>query len=501
MRVTGRGEGGREGWGAAATALAVVVQGAWLANRFPNAHLDADLLSYLAYYRDLAAGVATPFGYTVPKVLPVALFGPTGSPEASFWMTLLAAAVGGACVFLLAARLFGLGVAALAALAYVFDPLRSILTLRSSADLYVGVGMLVAMYALSRRAVVGAGLAILVASLAKPLALVGGLAILIVPGVSLGRRLAAAALPALALPAVAALDAALDGRSVLAGISSLRLPDDHQAFVRVAQGPPLGWFESVRMLLVDWFGTLLFARTWPLVVIGSLLYVARSLLARWAGEQEEEGHGPARVDGQLLVLSMPLLLTGAYVVLAMLDPFVFFTRFFWVLAAALTILAAYGAIAIVSSAPLPDWGRGLLAAVFALALLADRWDDFSWRRSLMLDPFETHASLASRGVAVIADESRCAGPAVVPLAYLPLAAWRAPEKLRRGELCAIEDWAAGRGCDRPTCALVMPAAPTTPDARAASARLLGSGWTVEVSDGKGALVRRAAPTLRGGTHT
>lgn len=499
MRATGRGEGVRERWGAAATALAVVLQGAWLAHHFPNAYLDADLLSYLAYYRDLTAGAATPFGYTVPKVLPVALFGPTGSPEASFWMTLLAAAAGGACVFLLAARLFGLGVAALAALAYVFDPLRSILTLRSSADLYVGVGMLAAMYALSRRAVVWAGLAILVASLAKPLALVGGLAILVVPGVPLGRRLVATALPVLALPAVAALDAALDGRSVLAGISSLRLPDDHQSFVRVAQGPPLGWLASVRMLLVDWFGTLLFARTWPLVVIGSLLYVARSLLARW--EAAGEGHEPAGVDGQLLLLSMPLLLTGAYVVLAMLDPFVFFTRFFWVLAAALTILAAYGAVAVVSYAPLPAWGRGSLAAVFALALLADRWDDFAWRRSLTLDPFETHASLASRGVAVIADESRCAGPAVVPLAYLPLAAWRAPAKLRRGELCAIEDWAAGRGCDQPTCALVMPAAPTTPDARAASVRLLESGWTVEVFDGKGALVRRATPRRRGGTHT
>ena len=110
----------------------------------------------------------------------------------------------------------------------------------------------------------------------------------------------------------------------------------------------------------------------------------------------------------------------------------------------------------------------------------------------MLDPFETHAALAYRGVEVIADDSRCEGAAVVPLAYLPLAAWRVPAKLRRGDLCAIEDWAAGRGCARPTCVLVMPAAPTTQAAREASNRLLESGWAVEVSDGQGALVRATA---------
>lgn len=498
MSDAGRGFGSWAQVGAAATAFAVVLQGVFLAHRYPNAHLDADLLSYLAYYRDWSAGVATPFGYTVPKVLPVALFGPIGSPEVSFAVSLAAAALGGAFAFLLAAKVFGLGVAVLAGVAYVFDPLRSILTLRSSADLFVGVGLLAAMYALSVRAVLWAGLGILVASLAKPLALVGGLAVLVVPGVSLSRRIAAAAVPLLALPAVAALDAALDGRSVVAGVLALGLPDDHNAFVRVAQGPPLGWVESLEMLFVDWFGTLLFARTWPLLLIGVLLYVGRTFLA--SRDRSSRGEEGRQVDGQLVVLGVPLLLTGAYVGLAMLDPFVFFTRFFWVLAAALTILAAYGAVAIAAYAPLPRWGRAVLVGVFGLALLADRFDDFTWRKQLMLDPFETHASIADRGVAVIADDGRCKGAAVVPLAYLPLAAWRVPDKLRRGELCAMEDWAAGRGCGEPTCFLVMPAAPTTEAAREASHRLLRSGWTIELSDDYGALVRQA-PRGEGGAHT
>ncbi len=486
--------------GAGLAAAAVVVQGLWLAWLYPNAHLDADLLSYLTYFRDWHAGAATPFGYTVPKVLPVALFGPTGSPEVSFWMSLAVAAAGGSLVFLLAARLFGLGVALLAALAYVCDPLRSILTLRSSADLYVGVGLLAAMYALSVRAVLWAGVAILIASLAKPVALVCGVAVLVVPRVPLLRRVVAAALPFLAIPAVAALDAALDGRSVTAGIFALGLPDDHNAFVRVAQAPPLGWLASLEMLFVDWFGSLLFARTWPLMLIGVGLYAGRSFLA-WRDRAPTTGSDEPQVDSQLVVLAIPILLTVAYVGLALVEPFVFFTRFLWILSAALTILAAYGATAVASYAPLPYWGRGILVGIFALALLADRWDDFAWRKQLMLDPFETHASLAERGVAVIADESRCEGAAVVPLAYLPLAAWRVPGKLRRGELCATEDWAAGRGCAGATCVLVMPAAPTTKVARDASNRLLEAGWTVEVSDGQGALVRETERGTQGGTHT
>lgn len=500
MSDPGGRSGKRERVGAGLTAFVVVVQGLVLAWWYPNAHLDADLLSYLAYYRDWAAGAATPFGYTVPKVLPVALFGPTASPEASFLLSLTAAAAGGAFVFLLAGRLFGPAVAILAATTYVFDPLRSILTLRSSADLFVGVALLGAMCALSRRAVVWAGVAVLVASLAKPLALVCGLAILLVPGVSRVRRFCAACVPLFAIPAVAALEAALEGEPILAGVFALALPNDHTAFVRVAQGPPLGWLESLEMLFVDWFGLLLFARTWPLVIIGALLYVARTVISwRDVGDVETRARS-GRLDGQLVVLSVPLLMVGAYVALAVLDPFVFFTRFFWILSAALTILAAYGAIAVTSYAPLPAWGRSALLGIFALALLADRFDDFAWRKQLMLDPFETHAPLAGRGVELIADDARCSGEAVVPLAYLPLAAWRAPEKLRRGELCATEDWAAGRGCLRPTCVLVMPAAPTTDVAREASNRLLQAGWAVEFADENGALVRQA-PAVPRETHT
>ena len=495
-------EGRSRKLGALATAIAVVLQGAAAAWIYPNAYLDADLLSYLAYFREWSDGVPARFGYTVPKVLPVALFGPTGSPEASFALSLLVAAMGGSFAFALADRLFGRAVAVLVALAYVFDPLRTVLTLRSSADLVVGVGLLGAMWALGSGRLYAASAALLIAALAKPLAVVCGLPLLFAPGRSWRDRILASALPLVAVPAVAALRAALDGTSVLAGVLSLSLPSEHEAFVAVAQGAPLSWAASLHLLFVEWFGGLLFARTWPLALIGAGLYLvrwARRTGLREGGDASIEPGG--EVDTHALVVTIPLLLLGAYLVLAWMAPFVFFTRFFWIVAAAATLLAGYGAVAVATYAPLPGWGRATLVGVFAVALLADRYDDFRWREQLSLAPFEDHAALAEEGVRVIADEARCAGPAVVPLAYLPLAAWRAPDKIRRGELCALEDWAAGRGCARPTCVLVMPAAPTTEVARAASARLLEANWAVEVSDPRGALLRQRDQVVQGGTET
>jgi hypothetical protein len=491
-----RGVGARlGGW---ATAIAVVIQGLWLWQIFPHAHLDADLLAYLSFFRDVRAGEAAAFAYIVPKALPILLFGPLGSPEAAFLVSLLVAALGGWLVFALTLERFGWVVAALASVAYVFDPMRSILTLRSSADLLVGVGLLLALFALRHRAVVWAGLALLLASLAKPLALACSLAILVRTDVPLGRRLIGMALPLLAIPAAIVVDALVDGRSVLASLLSLRLPTEHTEFVRVAQMPPGGPLAGLKSIFVEWFGGLLFARTWPLLGIGLLVFLAGSAGdARAAAGRIWPATSGRLSASDVELLTVPLLLVACYLMLSAVQPVVLFTRFFWILSVTATILVAAGAMALAARAPVPVWGRVVLVGLFAIGILADRQAEFSWRRGLMLDPFETHAELAENSVAVLASDSRCAGPAALPQAYLPLAAWRAPEKHRRGEFCAIEDWAEGRGCTSARCVAAMPAAPTTARARILSERLLAQGWPRLVSSREGGLVHAAADLRNG----
>lgn len=462
--------------GAVVTAALVVAQGLWLAQSYPAAHLDADLLSYLAYYRDWRHGEIAAFGYTVPKVLPVLLLGPLGTPESAFAATLLVAAAGGAILFVLATATFGRLVGILAAVLYVLDPMRAVLTLRSSVDLYTGVALLGAMLALREKAVVLAGALVLLAALGKPVAAGCGLAVLLVPGVPLRRRLLAAALPWLALPAAAWLDAALEGRPLLAAFS---LPDQHERFVAVAQAPARSWDGFLQLVVGDWLGRLLFAHTWPLVLIGTGLYAVASLRGRAGGDG----------DRRAWLLVVPGLLAAAYLGLAAVHPFVVFTRFFWLPSLVLSVLAAYALVEIARRMPGSGAIGAVLGVVLGFTLLLDRAADHRWRERIMLAPFESHAALADRATSLIADEGRCPGEAIVPLAYLPLAAWRAPGKLQRGELCAVEDWADGRGCARPECVLFMPAAPTTARARVALARWVSSASRTEVVDEHGALYR------------
>jgi hypothetical protein len=482
--------------GALLTAVAVVLQGLWMSHRFPTAYLDSDLLSYLVYYRDLMAGSPVPFGYTVPKVLPIFLFGPLADPRLAMWLTIAAAALGGALIFSIAAESFGVYVALIAGAAYVLDPLRSVLTVRSSVDLYVGVLLFAAIFALHRRATWSAALLILCAALGKPVAALCGLAILTVPGVSWKRRLGAALVPFVALPATLALELALEGRPLATLLAHPALPNHHQLFVRVAEGHPMAWREFLSFFVFDWFGTAVFARTWPLVLIGVVLYVGSFAARRTRSESGDAlprvgavDDGLAELDRARLVLLVPLLLAVGYFGLSRVQPFVPFTRFFWPLAVVLYVLAAFGVASLAERAPVRHGVRVALVVALGLALGADLRDNQIWREQRMLVPLESRAPLAERAIETIALDEECSGPAIVPLVYLPLAAWRAPRKLRRGELCASEDWADGRGCEIPRCVLVMPEAPTTERARNAIAELVQDGFTVEVEDEYGALVR------------
>ena len=456
-------------------ALAVAVQSVVLALVFPAAYLDADLLSYLAYWRDLRAGTPVAFGYTVPKLLPMLLFGPLGSPRIALLVSVAIASAGGALLYAIVRRGFGTTVAVLATLLYVFDPMRGVLTLRSSVDLVVGVAILGAVAALQRRAALTAASMILLAALGKPPALACIAVLPFVPGTTRARRAVACALPLLALPATMALDALLEGRPLLSLLTAPSLPDQHALFVRVAEARVLGFGDTLSLLVREWFGGTLFAHTWPLVVLGVALYVLR----------------PAAGTSEALrpILVVPLLLACAYLALAMVQPMIVFTRFFWPLALVLSAFAAFATVWLARRLPVATPLRAAFALALVAALLGDRMADQRWRERIMLRPFEEHARLADDAVEAIAHDAACDGAAVVPLAYLPLAAWRAPDKLKRGELCAMEDWAEGRGCAVARCVLVIPDAPTTARARQAMADFVADGFVVEVGNETGALVR------------
>ena len=123
------------------------------------------------------------------------------------------------------------------------------------------------------------------------------------------------------------LDAALEGRPLLAALS---LPDQHERFVDVAQAPARSGWGFLELVAVDWLGRMLFAHTWPLVLLGIGLYAFASLRGRLGDD-----------DRRAYLLLVPGLLAAAYVALAALRPFVVFTRFFWLPSLILSVLNVY----------------------------------------------------------------------------------------------------------------------------------------------------------------
>ncbi|MBU6282606.1 hypothetical protein KGQ64_10230, partial [bacterium] len=277
----------------------------------------------------------------------------------------------------------------------------------------------------------------------------------------------------------AMLASALSGAGLF---GALALPDQHERFVRVAQGAPLGLGATLRLILFEWFGGTIFAWTWPLVATGLVLFAGRAA-----------GRDPATRRREAGFLLVPALLVAAYLGLAAIRPMVFFTRFLWIATVVLATLSAWAAVRASRAVPGSRSLRGVVLVALVALMLLDRLGDQRWRAGLMLDPFERHARVAEEAVASLAREGECSGPAVVPLAYLPLAAWRMPERLARGSICAAEDWSEGRGCESPSCLLFIPEAITREAARGAVAARVRGGTIVGTGSDTGALVRVPPP--------
>ena len=473
-----------ERWGLPLTfGVLVVLQGAWLALAHPALRLDPDLLSYLTHWRDWRAGVPASFGYTVPKVLPFLLFGAAGSPEFAQALSILCAAAAGAALVDVSRRSFGIAAGLLVGLFYLLDPLRVVLMLRSSADLLVGVGLILAAWAWSRGHVRAAGLALLVAALAKPMAVPCGLVLLLPQAaVPLRRRCFAAALPVLALGASVWLEGALAGRGLAAIVTSPVLPTQHIGFAALAAGGARDGVAALRLIVGEWMGGLLFARSWPLIVAGAVVLAARS----WRGE-------PGARAARVLVVA-PILLVATYALLAWHQPIAVYTRFAWPLTVAAAVLAALALTACGALlARRPTIALAVSAGLACLVLL-DREQDWKWRAPLMVAPWEANAAAVEQGLAEMAAAPGCAAGAVVPLAYLPLARWRLGDGAGgRTRFCALEDWAEGRGCTTAQCALLVAGAPTTPAAQARMSALLAGDSSPRVIDGRVALVAISRP--------
>jgi len=466
--LTTRPRAGFDAWAAALFALHLAVALAFVP-LYPGHLFDPDLLAYFIFYRDWVTGTGALHGaeyFFHPKPLLVFTLGPLDSVNAAVTATAVATGLLGATVYLVGRDTFGRTVGILWSLALLLDPSRSFLTLKSSADLYLTALLFLSIWLIVTDRLAIAAVCVLLAALIKPVALPCALQFLLVRGPA-GRRLAYAALPALALPVTLLgnrilLGSALDPGQYLAEFAALR----------DATGISPG--EVIHFALWTQLVDNRFVSTAPLGGLGLLIWLAADR---------------NRLTHPLLL--MPLLFLGGYLALAVATPYMPFFRFFWPLE---VWFLGYLVFAIVEIGRLVGKGDPRLAAaatgLLLLFLVDDSLTQYARYRDHYAVPMERNMAFV-RAAAETLDRERTADAAVLtPLAFQPYLMWSQPRGTQDAALFSAEAAARHGLSVPPPWILDVPAGYVSDPARALVDSLKATGlYAARFTDGPAALLR------------
>ena len=446
---------------------------AWL---YPAHRLDPDLLAYFTYFRNWASGDATLYGmayFTAPKLLLVFTLGALGNPTAAFACTALVSALLGTVVYLIARDAFGRPTALVASFFLLLDPSKAMLTLKSSADLYLAFLILLAVFLAERDRLIAAAVCVLLSALVKPVTLPCAAYFLIAPG-SRTRRWTATLIPAAAVPLI------LLGHQILLG-GPLRGAQFFEEFTTMTDGVPIGPGEVVHYAVWSQLIKIRFAATASWGILGLLL---------WAADDRTRLTRP--------LVAMPVLFLGGYLMLSAVAPYPPYFRYFWLLEIWFLLFLAYGAVEGARRIA-PDNTR-LRRAVTAvvLVLLADGLigRQLDYRRDYAL-PLEQSMHVAT-AVTDVLKARRASGETVVaPLGLLPYLIWELRDAGREGRVDTAERITREHLAAAPEWIVDLPRMYATDATREWMAAIVRAGhYDAVAGNGQGALLHRTDEVAR-----
>jgi len=456
--------------------LVHVLAFAWL---YPAHRLDPDLLSYFTYFRNwlIDDRVLHSVAYfTAPKTLLVFTLGALRNPSAALACTALASAALGAIVYLIARDAFGRSAAVIASGFLLLDPSKAVLTLRSSADLYLALLVFLAILLAERGRLVGAALSILLSALVKPVTLPCAAYFLIAPGTRRDRVLAAllpfAAVPLILLAHYLLLGGAFHGAQFFDEFSSM------------TDGEPIGPGQVVHWVLWSQLIKIRFASTATWGVLGILLWVATD---------------PHRLTRPLLLL--PLLFLAGYLVLSAVAPYPPYFRYFWLLEIWFLIFLVSGALEVARRLAPANPRLRWAAAGTVFVLLADGLigRQLDYRREYAA-PHEQSMRFAETASRVLRARRGAGETVVAPLGLLPYMMWEFPDAARAGQIDTAERLARDHLAARPDWVIDVPRMYATDTTRRWMRDVVHAGaYTVYEHDGQAALLGPIArPPALGG---
>jgi hypothetical protein len=458
----------------AAIFAANVVQALAFARLYPQQRFDPDLLAYLVYFRNWLDHDTSLYGVTYfmhPKALLVFALGPLADVSAAFYCTTIASAVLGSLVYLISRDHFGRLTALLVSAFLLLDPSKAMLTLKSSADLYVALFLFASIWLCDRGRLLPAAVSLLLSALVKPVTLPCAAYFLTVENGG-RRRWLAAAIPLLAAPLTLWSNHALLG--------SAHATDHFFAeFTALRGGESVGPDSVLYFALWTQLVKQRFAATAAWGVIGVLIWLA--------GDRRH-------LTAPLLL--MPLLFLSGYFALSLVSPFMPFYRFFWPLEIWFLMFLVYGVVE--GARRLAGAQRWVPVAVgaFALWLLADAYivRQFDYRRDVAL-VFENGMAFATAAEPVLRAQRDDGDSVLAPLALLPYLMWQFPDAGREHRIETAERGAINHPAANPDWILYVPRLSASDAARTWLPELIRTGgYDVRYSDGEAELL--AGPQVR-----
>ncbi len=457
----------RDGWPAGLFVIHLL-HALLLAHWYPHSLYDPDLLAHFVYFRNWFTHDTSLFGvsyFTHPKPLLVFAQGPLGNVWLAFYCAAAASALLGSLVYAVGRDFFDRTVGILFSLLLLLNLSKSVLTVRSGADMYIACLLFSAIYLCGRNRIAGASVCLFLSGLIKPVTLPCTLAFLATSRPTKKNWLCAL-LPFSALPIT------LWSNHVLLG-SAFGSDNFLKEFAAIRDATPIATGDVIHFVFWTQLVKSRFVSTAPFGFLGLLVWLV--------GDRR-------RLSSPLLLI--PLLFLLGYFLLDVASPYMPFFRFFWPLE---IWFLGFLTFAIVDTARRIAGGQRSVQFTAIGLLLFFLVDDcitlqLSYRRRFAI-PFEESMAFMSSARKVLAAKPLAGEQILAPLTYAPYLIW----ELDHSRIIPAEQALAGKHATRPEWILDVPQNYLNPEARDMVAQLIqDGGYEVRLTDGNAALL--ALPT-------
>lgn len=434
---------------------------------YPQNLFDPDLLAYFIYFRNWLTHQPTLHGVAhviYPKPLLVFTLGAFGNVHAAFLCSAAASALLGGVVYAVTRDAFGRSVGVITSALLLLDPSKAVLTLRSSADMYITLLLFLAIALAGRQRVLAASWSLLASALVKPVTIPCALYFL-ATGERRRRAWAAAALPLVAIPLTLLANHALLGSALGSG-------EFLKEFAAIRGGGTVGPGDVIHFVVWTQLIKHRFWLTAPWGFLGLILWLTADR---------------RRLTSPLFVI--PLLFVGGYLLLSIPSRYMPFFRFYWPIEIWFLGFIVFGMFECARRLAQHESMRAVATCILVVLLMSEYvLRQRSYREEFAL-PFENGMAFVNSSRRVLESGSEAGQRILVPLAFLPYFVWQLHGRTDADHVIAVEQAALDADGAAPDWIVDVPNIYASPKAHEFLAQLIrGREYQVRLTDGHAALL-------------